>query len=167
MKKNLSLLLLLAVTTMLFVNCGGESPKKEAETVSKPDEVAANTTKEKKSREELIINRVEMSFADSANPNDFELKHTPEITIGQKNDDGKSQIIVKIGSKGIVHPSIEEHWIDFLTLYLDGVEHTHIEQPNDDKSNSAEFFAKLDGVKKLKVVAGCNLHGIWSNEIEL
>jgi len=29
------------------------------------------------------------------------------------------------------------------------------------------YKVKLDGVKKLTAIAGCNIHGIWENTIEL
>jgi superoxide reductase len=31
----------------------------------------------------------------------------------------------------------------------------------------AAFNVKLDNAKKVKAVAGCNIHGIWKNEVFL
>lgn len=155
---------------LMAAACGGNATDqnnqaKENQTDS--SELVKQETPKQKTREQLIINRQEMTFADPENPSDFELKHTPEIVIGETGEDGMTEISVNIGSNKIVHPSQEDHWIDFIAIYLDGTELEKREQPNNDKSNHTVFLANLNGVKKIKVTAGCNLHGIWSNEVDV
>ncbi len=117
----------------------------------------------KKNREELIVNRTEMSVENSGSITDFENKHTPEITIGEKDEKGFAKIMVNVGSNGIDHPSTDNHWIDFMTLYIDGEEFKHIEIEAGEGSTKQEFFVPLENVKEVKVVLGCNIHGIWQN----
>lgn len=120
---------------------------------------------EKTAREKLIINRVENKFADSANPTDFELKHTPEITFGEKDKNGFTEILITIGSEGIIHPTKEDHWIDFLTVFVNDIEIQNIEFANGYIRGYNNCFAKLKSGDKIKVIAGCNIHGIWQNEV--
>lgn len=122
-----------------------------------------------KTRDELIINRQEMSFADPENPVDFELKHTPEITVGEKGEDGKTKISVIVGSEGIIHPETAEHWIDFLELKVEGENEIVelIEFENNEEAGKYDFMVNLEGAKTVTVTAGCNLHGIWKNQVEL
>ena len=162
-KKNLleitGILILFAVF-ISFSNCN--------ETEENND-VATDTTfvkqEVKKTREELIINRDTMKIANPDSITDFEYKHTPEIILGDVDEKGFSKIIVKVGSNGIVHPSVEDHWIDFMTLYIDGKEFKHIENVPGDGSNQHEFFAHLKAGQEIRVVIGCNLHGIWENTL--
>lgn len=121
----------------------------------------------KKTREELIVNRIEMSIADTDNITDFENKHTPEITIGEKDEKGFAKIMVNVGSNGIEHPSVDNHWIDFMTLYIDGEEFKHLEIEAGDGSTKQEFFVPLENVKEVKVILGCNIHGIWQNTVSV
>jgi len=58
-----------------------------------------------------------MSFADPENPTDFELKHTPEITFLEADGIGFTRLKIHVGSKGIVHPTEENHWIDYLKIF--------------------------------------------------
>ncbi|MEA3446029.1 MAG: desulfoferrodoxin family protein [Bacteroidota bacterium] len=162
MKKKLLFMVAIVFAVLFMYSCGGENTEKKKEASKTEKKV-----KVEKNLDELIVNREIMSFKDAENPNDFELKHTPEITIGEKNKEGLTKISVKVGAKGIEHPSTEAHWIDFITLYLDDKEFKHIKNPNDSNSTTAEFLAPLDGVEKVKVTLGCNIHGIWSNEIDL
>ena len=108
-----------------------------------------------------------MSYVDVNAPTDFEKKHTPNIKIGAKDEKGYSHIKITVGIDGIVHPASEAHWIDFLTLYLDGKEFKHLEFENNSEQTNVELFVPLENVKKVKVVTGCNLHGIWSKETEI
>ncbi len=117
----------------------------------------------KQTREELIINRDTIAIADWNNMSDFEKKHTPEIVFGGIDEKGYGKIFVTVGSAGIVHPSTEEHWIDFMTLYINDKEYRHIEIKNVEGSNLQEFFAPLKAGDIVKVVLGCNLHGIWES----
>ncbi|WP_456479682.1 desulfoferrodoxin family protein [Nautilia sp.] len=103
----------------------------------------------------------------SENPSKGELKHTPEIKIGSKDTKGYTLVEITIGQKGIIHPSSEDHWIDFIELRADGklVERVLFEPGK--AMGYAAFKVKLDGVKTLTAVEGCNKHGIWDYTITL
>ncbi len=111
----------------------------------------------------LIINRQMMSFADPENPTDFELKHTPEISFLESDGNGFTKIRIHIGSKGIVHPTEENHWIDYLKVYTNDKLVVFTENENGPIRGYAEYFIKLVKGDILLVEAACNLHGIWSN----
>ena len=147
------------VTVFSLNSCcehGDENTDVVADTVQKAEII-------KKTREELIINRDTITISDYNNVTDFENKHTPDITFGEKDEKGYVVINVLVGSAGIVHPSVEEHWIDFMTLYINDKEYKHIEIENIEGSNLQEFFAPLKAGDIVKVVLGCNLHGIWES----
>jgi superoxide reductase len=103
---------------------------------------------------------------DDKNPTKGELKHTPEIKIGKKDAKGYTLVEITIGQEGIIHPSSKEHWIDFIELKADGklVARTLFEP---EASGYAAYKVKLDGVKTLTAVEGCNKHGIWEYTINL
>ena len=119
----------------------------------------------KKTREELIINRTVMTIANQDSISDFENKHTPNITFGGMDEKGYVVVNVLVGSAGIVHPSTEEHWIDYMTLFINDEEYKHIEIEKGEGSNEQEFFAPLKNGDIVKVVLGCNLHGIWESSV--
>ncbi len=102
-----------------------------------------------------------------ANPTKGQLKHTPDIKIGPKDKNGYTLVEITLGQEGIIHPSTDNHWIDFIELNADGklVARTLFEPGK--AMGYVAYKVKLDGVKKLTAVAGCNIHGIWENTIEL
>ena len=119
---------------------------------------------EKPTRESLIVNRNAMAIQDPENPNDFELKHTPEITVNEADEKGYTVIDVVLGSDGIIHPATEAHWIDYISLYVDGELVETKEFENNDESGKTSFFVPLGNAKKIRIEAACNLHGVWNNE---
>jgi len=158
-----AIFVMLGVTLIiLFAFCGNneEANDDEIDTTQVVDVV-------KKTREELIINRDTMVFADPDSISDFEYKHTPEINIGEINEEMLTEVIIKIGSNGIVHPSEDNHWIDYVVIFLDGTEAERKEAENGPGSNEVSFLLNLKGVKEIKAEAGCNLHGIWFNSKSL
>ena len=114
-----------------------------------------------------IHNRTKMNIKNPANPTKGELKHTPEIKVGSKDAKGYTLVEVTVGSKGVIHPSTATHWIDFIELYKDGELVDRVVFEPGKAMGYAAFKVKLDGVKTLKAVEGCNLHGIWENTITL
>jgi len=104
---------------------------------------------------------------DDKNPTKGELKHTPEIKIGQKDAKGYTLVEITIGQEGIIHPSSKDHWIDFIELKADGklVARTLFEAG--EASGYIAYKVKLDNVKTLTAVEGCNKHGIWEYTINL
>ncbi len=154
--------IVLASVAISTQSCGNETEQKKDSSTIVKDSVEVVKPK---TREELIINRKEMSFAKPDSVTDFEWKHTPDITLGKSEKDGTTAISVKIGSKGIVHPSVTEHWIDFITLVVNGTELEKKEFNNDGAAPEASFTAKLKKGDVVTVNAGCNLHGIWKNSV--
>jgi superoxide reductase len=115
----------------------------------------------------LIHNRTKMHIKDPAHPTKGELKHTPEIKVGDKDANGYTLVEITVGSKGIIHPSTSTHWIDFIELYKDGELVDRVVFEPGKAMGYAAFRVKLDGAKTLRAVEGCNLHGIWENTITL
>ncbi|MCO4844436.1 MAG: twin-arginine translocation pathway signal protein [Sulfurovum sp.] len=113
------------------------------------------------------MNRMEMKPKDPNKLEKSELKHTPQITIKDKDVNGYTMIEITVGQGGIIHPSTPDHWIDFISLYADDrlVGKSILEA--DISRGAASFAVKMDNVTTLTSKAGCNLHGIWSATIKL
>lgn len=113
------------------------------------------------------MNRMDMKPKDPAKMDKGELKHSPLVTIKEKNAKGYTLIEITVGQGGIIHPSTPDHWIDFIELYADDkLVGKSIMEP-EISSGAASFLVKLDNVKVLKAKAGCNLHGIWTTTVTL
>ena len=151
---------------VLMQNCNPEEAKKEV-TIEKDTLVKVVENDIKKGKDTLIINRQEMTFQDTENPTDFELKHTPEFVVGETDENGFTMIEIKIGSKGIVHPTEENHWIDYLDLYQNDKLVGHIEYGNGIARGYTVFMVKAESGSLLRAEAGCNIHGIWQNTMTM
>lgn len=116
-------------------------------------------------RNKLIVNREPQTIVDSANPTKAELKHSPEISFGEQDEQGHTFIKVIIGQQGIIHPSEENHWIDYLTLFINDQQYSHNEYVNGGIRGYETYVATLNKGDKVKVESGCNLHGIWTSEV--
>ncbi len=112
-----------------------------------------------------VINRNRYSMSEK--PTKSELKHTPEIKIGSKDAKGYTLVEITIGQKGILHPSSDAHWIDFIELKADGKLIDRVLFEPGKSMGYAAFKVKLDGVKSLTAVEGCNLHGIWEHTVKI
>lgn len=123
----------------------------------------AKNTKAQERQEKLIINRLKMSFADPANPTDHELKHTPDITFADVDPNGFTKVVITIGQGGIIHPTEENHWIDYLMIYQNGLLVSNMVFENGPIRGYGEHYIKLQKGDEIKVEAGCNLHGIWES----
>lgn len=108
-------------------------------------------------------NRVAMTPKDASNLSKGELKHTPQITIGKKDSKGYTLVEITVGQGGIIHPSTASHWIDFISLSVDGKKVGTSTLEAEISRGTASFSVKLDGCKTLTAKAGCNLHGIWTS----
>ncbi len=93
--------------------------------------------------EEVVPNTVEAS----------QEKHIPFIIF-----DG-SIMKVQIGS--VLHPSTEEHYIDFIYVQTEHGGQRKSIKPGDDPV--AEFLFIDD--KPIEVFAYCNIHGLWSAKV--
>jgi len=121
----------------------------------------ANATSKSTENKKNSFNRVKMSPKDLKNLTKGEKKHTPEITIKDKDAKGFTLIEVNVGSDGIIHPSTKNHWIDFIELYADNMLVGHTELEGEISRGFSSFRVNLKNIKSLKAVSGCNLHGIW------
>jgi len=114
---------------------------------------------------EEYMNRLEMKPKNPLKMDNGELKHSPLITLKGKDAKGYTLVEILVGQGGIIHPSTQDHWIDFIELYADDklVGRSTLEP---EISRGATAFAlKLESVKTLKAKAGCNLHGIWTTTL--
>ena len=116
---------------------------------------------------EKDMNRMEMKPKDPKKLEKGELKHTPLITVKGKDAKGYTFVEITVGQGGIMHPSTADHWIDFIELYADGKLVGKSTLEPEISRGAASFSVKLDGVKELKAKSGCNIHGIWTNTVNL
>ena len=121
----------------------------------------------KEVEEPSLMNRQPMTIQNPEKPTDFELKHTPEIKLGDKDEKGFTKVEVLIGSKGIIHPTQTDHWIDYLKLFKnDKLVGEMIIEPGM-ASGFSGFRVDLKDAKQIKAVIGCNLHGIWESTLTI
>ncbi len=77
-------------------------------------------------------------------------KHVPVI---EKTENGFK---VKVGS--VAHPMIEEHYIEWIEVIVDGMAYRKFLNPGDEPE--AEFCIKADNVTAREY---CNIHGLWKS----
>jgi len=128
---------------------------------------AMSAPKVKSDREKLIVNRKYNKIKDPKNPTKGELKHTPDIIIGNKNEQDFTLVSIIVGQKGIIHPSTKEHWIDYISLYLNDKLYSKTEFINGGIKGFAKFYIELNKGDILRAEAGCNLHGIYDYIIKI
>lgn len=121
----------------------------------------ANANPKSTENKKSSFNRIKMSPKDVKNLTKGEKKHTPQITIKDKDSKGFTLIEINVGSDGIIHPSTKNHWIDFIKLYADNKLVGHTELEGEISRGFSSFSVNLKNIKSLKAVSGCNLHGIW------
>jgi superoxide reductase len=117
--------------------------------------------------QEAFYNREEMSPKDPKKMTKGEQKHTPLITLGDKDAKAYTLVEVSVGLNGIIHPSTKDHWIDTIELYADDTLVGRTTLVGEISRGAADFRVKLDGVKVLKAKSACNLHGVWTNTYTL
>lgn len=114
-----------------------------------------------------VMNRIPMKIQNPKKPTAHELKHTPLITVGDKDEKGFTLVEVSLGQGGIIHPSIATHWIDFIELYADdALVGKNVLEAVVSRGYSA-YRVDLENVASLRAVGGCNLHGIWEYTLSL
>ena len=113
------------------------------------------------------MNRMEMNPKDPKKMEKGELKHSPLVTLKEKDAKGYTLVEITVGQGGIIHPSTPDHWIDFIELYADDKLVGKSALEPEISRGAASFALKLDNVKVLKAKAGCNLHGIWTTTVTL
>ena len=140
--------------------------RREALKVVGATAVLAAVGAEAKMKEEYM-NRLEMKPKNPAKMEKGELKHSPQVTIKDKDAKGYTLVEITVGQGGIVHPSTPDHWIDFISLSADGTLIGKSTLEPEISRGAASFAVKLDNVKTLTAKAGCNLHGIWTTTISV
>ena len=117
--------------------------------------------------EKLIVNKQKMTVKDPANPTEAELKHSPEITIGAVDANGFALVEVNVGQKGILHPSVENHWIYEINLFADEQKVATVSlEPKTSRGYLATRVNTKD-IKTLSAVARCNLHGDYTSSVKV
>jgi len=114
-----------------------------------------------------IVNTKKESIKDPAHPTKGELKHTPEIKLGEVDTKGYVTVDVNIGEDGIIHPSTENHWIYKIELYADGKKVAHVDLEPVISRGYLSAKVKKSGLKELRAVSFCNLHGEWQNTLKV
>lgn len=112
--------------------------------------------------EKLIVNKNDYGFKDPQNPTEYELKHTPAISVGSVDASGFALVEVTVGQKEIIHPSVDNHWIYQIELFAGD---KRVGVVDLEPSISRGYLAarvQLKDVKTLRAIARCNLHGNFS-----
>ena len=159
--KKMGFMGIIGLSGMALISCGIEN-KKVAE-------VAPLTTstipKIKSERELLITNREHKTIADAANPTKAELKHTPDISFGEKDERGNTLVKITVGKEGIIHPTTKEHWIDFINIYVNDRLVVESEFANGGIRGYGHYYLELNKGDIVLAEAGCNIHGIWESSL--
>jgi len=111
----------------------------------------------------LIVNKENMKPTDPKKMTKAELKHTPLITLGSKDKAGYTLVEITVGHEEIIHPSTDKHWIYEIELYADDKKIDTVALEPVLSRGYLGTRVKLDGIKTLKAIAKCNLHGNWES----
>lgn len=117
--------------------------------------------------EKLIYNKMDMKLEDPKNPTDHEYKHMPDIKVGAKDAKGYALVEVEVGQKGIIHPSVADHWIYEVELLADGKSVLTVSLEPVTSRGYLAARVNLTKVKMLSAVAKCNLHGNYVDSIKV
>ena len=82
-------------------------------------------------------------------------KHIPVVA----EKDGK--VYVQVGE--VVHPMVEDHWIEWVYLLTDKGGYFHFLNPGEEPKT---VFSLLDNEVVLEVYAYCNKHGLWKANLD-
>lgn len=105
--------------------------------------------------------------ADANNLTDLEKKHIPVITVVKKCGlipEGCEDAHIKMGE--IQHPMLPEHYINHIDVYIDKEFVSRIMLTPEKLNPAAALHLKAQG-GKLSAIALCNVHGAWTNEVDL
>ncbi|WP_024953974.1 desulfoferrodoxin family protein [Sulfurospirillum arcachonense] len=115
----------------------------------------------------LVVNTKDMKIKDPANPTKAELKHSPEIKIGEKDAKGFALVEVNIGQQGIIHPSVKNHWIYEVDLFADGVKVANVALEPMTSRGYLASRVNLEKVKMISATSKCNLHGNYTSSVNV
>jgi len=115
----------------------------------------------------LIVNTKKVVIKDPSHPSKFELKHLPDIKLGDKDAKGYTLVEVTVGQEGIIHPSTQKHWIYEIELFADGKKISSVSLEPEISRGYLSSRVKLDSVKDITAVSKCNLHGIFTASVKV
>jgi len=98
-------------------------------------------------------------------PTVLEKKHVPVIDAPIKiAKDEWFEVIVRVGYM-TVHPSTPGHWIDEITILVDGVEIARTDfKVGGVSAPEASFKIRLNKTSTIEAIENCNLHGRWISD---
>ena len=94
----------------------------------------------------------ECDFITQVEPNTFEASHEKHIPAVNVNG---NIVTIEVGS--VIHPMVEEHYIEWIYLKTQNGGQVKILKPGDQPK---AVFALVDD-KAISAFAYCNLHGLW------
>jgi superoxide reductase len=99
------------------------------------------------------------------NPTDLEKKHVPAIEVPVRLIKNEwFEVKVRVGYE-TVHPSMPGHWIDEITMLVDGVEVARTDfKVGGVSAPEASFKIRLNKTSTIEAVENCNLHGRWISD---
>ena len=115
----------------------------------------------------LIVNRRDIKIANPVKLTKGELKHSPDIKVGQKDEKGFSLIEVNIGQHNIIHPSTANHWIYEIELFADNEKVSKVSLEPETSRGYLATRVDLSNVKTISAISKCNLHGNYTASIEV
>jgi superoxide reductase len=107
----------------------------------------------------------EMNRADPANMTDMMRKHTPVVDApGRVKANESFAVTVKVGGMdGVEHPNVLGHWINWVALYAGDRPLTRVEFAPAVSQPQTTLSIALEQSATLRVVAWCNMHGVWES----
>jgi superoxide reductase len=98
-------------------------------------------------------------------PTVLEKKHVPVIDAPTKiAKDEWFEVRVRVGYM-TVHPSTPRHWIDEITILVDGVEVARTDfKVGGISAPEASFRIRLNKTSTIEAIENCNLHGRWISD---
>ena len=104
-------------------------------------------------------------LSDKSNPSMLEKKHVPLVSAPSKVKKGEwFEVGVKVGFE-VEHPSTPGHFIEEITLIVNGHKVAKLENEQGGLTSPYGFFKiRLDSPSTIQAVAECNLHGKWISE---
>lgn len=102
-----------------------------------------------------------------ANMSELEKKHVPMIHISGSPTAGEFfDVTVHVGEQ-LAHPNEAGHHIEFIDLYLEDRFLARCDLTWGYTEPRVTFTIKVDGPGRLRAYERCNLHGDWTNSLDL
>jgi superoxide reductase len=99
------------------------------------------------------------------NPTDLEKKHVPAIEVPVRLIKNEwFEVKIRVGYE-TVHPSMPNHWINEITLLVDGVEVARTDfKVGAVSAPEVSFKIRLNKTSTIEAIENCNLHGRWISD---